>query len=366
MKRCLVFLLALSFLFLASCGSSGKSAQPSPDGTSHLQQQSGVQMRILSKPSRPSKPPSRIVMGWNAFGTTDTYIQQSSVSPVLNTVAPEWFSLDRSQLVANVVDPRYVDWAHSKGKQVWPLLGNRFDVDLTNYILSDKTKRTTVISTLRQLIVQNAIDGINVDFENIDIKNKQDYVTFIKELTAALRPNGRIVSVDVSRENPDPNWSGSFDRRALGQAADFIVMMGYDEDLGWGGKIGSVASIPWVEQGLQLLLKDVPASKVILAIPFYTRDWVTNLSTGQSYRIDMTASDLKQLIEEKGLVKKWDPKSKLNYVEYTENGEKHQIWVEDENSVKLRMDLVRKYKLKGVAAWVIGQEPPELWPILRK
>lgn len=302
-------------------------------------------------------------MGWNALGTTDTYIEQTSIATTLNVVSPGWFKLDADQLVISKVDPRYVTWAHDSGKQVWPLFGNRFDSDLTNTILSDPQKRQQVINTVSDSLIQNNIDGINIDFENIDIKNKADYVDFIRELKNTLQPHGILVSVDVSRENPDPFWSGSFDRRGLGKVADYIVLMGYDEDLGGGGHAGSVASLPWVEKGLQLLLNDVPASKVILGIPFYTRDWVTDLNTSKLHSTELALTDLERIIADKGLVKKWDPASKQNYVEYLEGNEKHQIWVEDENSVKLRLNLVENYNLKGTAAWCIGKETPDIWQV---
>ncbi|OPA78649.1 hypothetical protein BVG16_12360 [Paenibacillus selenitireducens] len=310
-----------------------------------------------------SKNANRIVMGWNAFGTTEKYIEQNSVSPSLNVVSPSWFRLNAEQLLQSEVDTRYISWAHDSGKQVWPLFGNRFDSELTNFILSNKKKSEKLIHLLRDILVKNDIDGINVDFENIDIINKQDYVAFIRQLQETLHPHGILVSVDVSRANPDPFWSGSFDRRGLGKVADYIIMMGYDEDLGGGGNIGSVSSLPWVEKGIQLLLQEVPARKTILGIPFYTRDWVTDLKTKKTSSNDLTLIEVEEIIAEKGLQKKWDPNTKQNYIEYTENDEKHQIWVEDDKSLKQRLDLVNKYKLKGTAAWFIGHEPPEVWQV---
>ena len=141
-------------------------------------------------------------------------------------------------------------------------------------------------------------------------------------------------------------------------------MMGYDEDLGGGGRVGSVASLPWVEEGIQLLSKDVPAGKVMLAIPFYTRDWITDLNSGILARTDLALAEAERIIADKGLVKKWDPIIKQNYVEYVVGNKKHQIWIEDQDSVKLRMDIINKYKLKGVAAWLLGQETPAIWQVI--
>ena len=171
------------------------------------------------------------------------YAQQLNHSN-LNVVSPRWYTLSNSgNFVSIAADTKYLKDAHSKGKKVWPLFGNKFDPVLTDLVLSNATKRQKLVSALKDSLVQTNSDGINVDFENIDPKNKQDFVRFVTELKKALQPHGIKVSVDVTRENMDPFWSGSLDRKALGKVADYIIMMGYDEH--WGGSpvAGSVASI---------------------------------------------------------------------------------------------------------------------------
>ncbi|RFU69196.1 LysM peptidoglycan-binding domain-containing protein [Bacillus sp. V59.32b] len=310
-----------------------------------------------------TKAQKRIVMGWNYNGTTDSYIQQLK-QPNLNVVSPRWYALNSTENAVSVsVDARYAQAVHAEGKQLWPLFGNKFDPALTDSVLSNPQKRLKVISTLRDSLVQTDSDGINVDFENINIKNKQDYVVFIGELKKALQPHGIIVSVDVSRENEDPFWSGSFDRKELGKIADYIVMMGYDEHWGGSPKAGSVASLPWTKEGIELLMKEVPSHKIILAVPFYTREWVTNLSTGKVTSHDRTMAQANQIISSKGLQKVWDQKTSQNYVEYTAGGEKHQIWLEDQKSIGLRMNLVKQNHLGGAAAWYIGSETADIWGV---
>ncbi|WP_445506146.1 glycosyl hydrolase family 18 protein [Niallia sp. 03190] len=220
----------------------------------------------------------------------------------LDVVSPRWFSLNSSENVVTVsANAKYVQAAHASGKQVWPLLGNKFDPVLTDSIISNPQKRQKLVSTLRDSLIQSNSDGINVDFENIDIKNKQDFVLFISELKTALKPSGIVVSVDVTRTNNDPFWSGSFDRKELGKIADYIIMMGYDEYWSGGTQSGSVATLPWVEEGIQLLMSDVPSHKIILGVPFFTREWVTNLSTNKVKSIDRTMTEVNQIIAANGL-----------------------------------------------------------------
>ncbi|WP_235753865.1 LysM peptidoglycan-binding domain-containing protein [Psychrobacillus sp. INOP01] len=317
----------------------------------------------INKSLLKQKNQQRIVMGWKYNGSSRNYAQQLNHSN-LNVVSPRWYTLSNTgNFVSITADTKYLKDAHSKGKKVWPLIGNKFDPVLTDSVLSNPAKRQKLVSTLKDSLVQTKSDGINVDFENINPKNKQDFVRFVTELKKALQPHGIKVSVDVTRENKDPFWSGSLDRKALGQVADYIIMMGYDEH--WGGSpvAGSVASMPWVKEGVELLTKDVPSHKIILAVPFYTREWVTNLTTKKVKSIDRTMSEVEQIISSKRLIKVWDQNTQQNYVEYTANREKHQIWVEDKQSIKLRINLANQFNLGGAAAWYIGSETPDIWNV---
>lgn len=309
------------------------------------------------------KNQERIIMGWKYNGNSQNYTQQLNHSN-LNVVSPRWYTLSSSgNFVSITVDTKYVKDAHSKGKKVWPLFGNKFDPILTDSVLNNSTKRQKLVATLKNSLVQTKSDGINVDFENIDPKNKQDFVLFITELKKALQPLNIKVSVDVTRENIDPFWSGSLDRKKLGEVADYIVMMGYEEH--WGGSQipGSVASFPWTKKGVELLMNDVPSNKIILGVPFYTREWVTNLTTKKVKSIDRTMSEVDGIISSKGLKKVWDQNTQQNYIEYSTNGEKHQIWMEDKQSIQLRINMVNDYKLGGIAAWYIGAETPDIWDV---
>lgn len=301
-----------------------------------------------------------MMMGWNYGGTTDTYIGQNR-SPNLKVVSPSWFVLDSQRVLSASIDARYVSAAHAQGKKVWPLLANRFDPVLTDVIIGNPQKRQQLVTALRDSLVKSKSDGINVDFENIDMKDKQNFVLFISELKQALQPYKILVSVDVTRENGDPFWSGSYDRHQLGMIADYIIMMGYDEHWDGDPTPGSVASLSWTAQGIQLLMKDVPAQKIMLAVPFYTREWITNQSTNKVTSYDRTMAEAEKIIANKGLHKVWDDKACQNYVEYTANGQKHQIWLEDNQSMQLRQNIVNQYHLGGIAAWYIGAETPAIW-----
>lgn len=311
-----------------------------------------------------------ILMGWNAFGTTNQYISQNQEPEKwgvnLNVVSPKWFTIDSNQEhLLSTVDPKYLSWAHSANKQVWPLLGNGSDPVLTNQIIGDESIRKQLVHSISEVMIANQIDGINIDFENMDIKNKQNFVDFVAELKSTLSSHNIIVSVDVSREVDDPYWSGCYDRAALGKIADYIIIMAYEEH--WSGsKIpGSVASIPWVENGIQSLLEKVPHNKVILAVPFYTRVWINDLYTGELTNENLSIKQMEEIIAFKQSKKQWDSQALQHFVTFTHQSTSQKIWVEDSSSMKLRRELVEKYNLAGLAFWRMGLETPDIWQALR-
>lgn len=312
------------------------------------------------------RPLKRYVLGWNAFGDRETFLAQNRASADLNAVSPRWFFLDSDKApLTSAPDAAYVAASHRQGQEVWPLFGNRFDSELTHAFLRSADQRKQAVSTIRSALLQTKADGINVDFENIQPDNKALFVAFIGELASALHPYGMKVTVDVTRTNPDPYWSGSLDRGALGKVADFLILMGYDEHYEGAPTAGSTSSLPWDREGVRLLLKEVPAQKVILGVPFYTRDWSTS-AAGSVVSEYLSAKDAAALVNRLGLGRTWDAAAEQNKVRYTASGVVHQIWLEDAASMKRRTALIPQYALRGSAAWYMGEETPDLWPAFAK
>lgn len=129
-----------------------------------------------------------------------------------------------------------------------------------------------MISQVAAYVKTYKLDGINVDFENVDPADREGLTAFVTSLTATLHALGAVVSVDVS---PDlgTDWTDAFDYAKLGAVSDYMVLMGYEEHWNGDPKAGSVASLPWVEKALDTMLSEVVRAKTILALPLYTRDW---------------------------------------------------------------------------------------------
>ena len=291
----------------------------------------------------------------------------------VNVVSPSFFYIDEDgDLRENVGEEgeNYIEWAHNNGYKVWPMLSNAEaateSLDITSNIMNSYEKRKELIEDIVNVCVKYKIDGINVDFENMKQEDKDMYSRFIIELTPRLKEIGLVTSVDVTAPDGGETWSLCFDRHVIGDVADYIVFMAYDQYGVSSTKAGTTAGYNWVELSLNKFLQteEIEPEKIILAIPLYTRVWTTD-SNGKVTSKTVDMKDINEVIPE-GTNKTWDDELKQNYVEYTEGGNKKQIWIEDIDSLKAKISLITQNKLAGVASWRKGMETEEVWKMLKE
>jgi spore germination protein YaaH len=156
-------------------------------------------------------------------------------------------------------------------------------------------------------------------------------------------------------------------RKGVGAATDYIVLMGYDQRGAWSSQAGSIAEVSWVEENINSLIEDskIPSNKIILGIPFYTRLWTENTSTQKLTTKVYTMKNCEEFIQKYKLNPVWDEDAGQNYVEYTEGDLKYKLWIEDANSVKKRVELISKYNLAGITGWRKGFETSDIWKVIK-
>ena len=141
-----------------------------------------------------------------------------------------------------------------------------------------------------------------------------------------------------------------------------MSIMGYDEHFAGSSEAGSVASIDFVEEGIQKTVDQVPAKKVINAVPFYTRIWETTGSSISSQAVGMEMAQ--EYVSAHGIVTEWNEAVCQNYGEYTSGDTLFQVWLEDEDSIRVKLNIMEKYGIGGVASWRLGFEKPEIWDVI--
>lgn len=226
-------------------------------------------------------------------------------------------------------------------------------------LLSSTTTRARLIDGLMNQVLTYGIDGINVDFEQISMDCGEHYIEFIRELSIPCRANGIVLSVD----NYVPTgYTDHYDRKEQGVVADYVIIMGYDEHYAGSPQAGSVASINFVEEGIAKTVDQVPANKVINAVPFYTRIWETKDGQLSSQAVGMDMAE--DYVSLHNMPVEWNEETCQNYAENTEAGSLLQVWLEDERSIEVKLNIMEKYQIGGVASWRLGFEKPEIWDVI--
>ena len=299
---------------------------------------------------------SKICLGWHSIGGVagnDTLYSMVSGTKGMNVIAPTWFSMtDENGAFRSFATAGYVTTAHQMGLQVWGVLDN-FNYANENGIsistlnmLSSTTARQNLVKNVTDTAVGLGLDGINVDFEQLSSDCGPHYVEFLRELSIECRNKGLVLSID----NYVPfNFNDYYRLDIQGEVADYVIIMGYDEHWHGSKDPGSVASISYVSDGLDRTLQEVPANKVVNALPFYTILWKTEGTDVTDEYITMRNEA--DFMSKAGVSAEWDEVTCQNYAEWTSGSVNYQIWLEDAESIAVKLNMMTTKNIGGVAVW---------------
>lgn len=296
----------------------------------------------------------------NRTANADGLTSLAANANVLTHVSPCWLIVEdaKGALVAEV-DPALVAFCRESGLLLVPRLEQKnFSRALVHAFLRDPKARARLVGQLVPWLLATGCHGVNLDFEYVPAADRNRLTNFVRELSAALRPHGLLLTMAVPakmQENVKSSWSGAFDYAALGRACDLIILMAYDEHYG-GGPAGPVASLPFVERVLSYATKTITRNKVLLGMPFYARDWPAD-GKGKA----RTARDALALAEISGAEVKWDERARSPWFQYLENGVTRTVWFEDFRSIAAKVLAADRTRIGGLSIWRLGNEDPAFW-----
>ena len=291
----------------------------------------------------------------------------------INVVSPAFFYLDTNgDLKENIGDSgkAYIKWAKNNGYKIWPMVSNGVaankSLNITSNIMNDYEKRKKLIESIVNKCVEYELDGINIDFENMKSEDKDMYSRFIIELEPRLKEIGMVLSVDVTAPDGGDTWSMCFDRHVIGNVADYTIFMAYDQNGSSSTKPGTTAGYNWVKLNLVKFLQteEINPNKLILAVPLYTRIWTTNsdgkVISNNSLSIKNTEAEIPD-----GITKQWNDELKQNYVTFSSGNNTKQIWIEDIDSLKAKISLMKENNLAGIASWEANMAYDDIWTMFK-
>lgn len=306
----------------------------------------------------------KVNLVWHSIAGTagnTTLADRLGKTKSVNVVGPTWFSvLSESGSMDIRASQDYVDHVHEQGMQVWAVLDNFNGPNgVQESFMASGESRAAVIDKVVGTAKDMGIEGINADIEGVSEVNGDHYIEFIRELSIACRREGLIFSVD----NYVPyNFNDYYRLDEQGVFADYVVIMGYDEHYAGSTEAGSVASLDYVTYGIEEALQEVPAEKLVNAIPFYTRIWKTTAEGLGSEAYGM--SEIQQFIANHNMKVEWNGMTGQNYAEAADDEATYQIWIEDAESIEAKLKVMESHAVAGVAEWCLGMETEDVWDVI--
>lgn len=280
----------------------------------------------------------------------------------VNVLSPTWFSLDDDFSIIDRSNRDYVRTANNYGMEVWAMFDNNYEERLTENALYSSSNRQKIIEEVFKLSKRAGIQGINIDFENINVETRENFTQFVRELYPIFNEEGIIVSVDVTPRIFSEVEKEPYDRKALADAVDYVMLMAYDQHWASSPEAGSVAEYSWVENNMNVLFRSIPMEKFVLGMPLYTRIWfdIGGNVTSQSVSMEMA----NEYIRENNINLEWDDEAKQKVGKKEIGDTLVSIWLEDGESLGWKASLATKYGMAGVGSWRKGFETPDVWRVI--
>ena len=306
----------------------------------------------------------KVSLVWDYYEPTEMAPDREGTIDGVNVVSPSFYQINADGTVDKNVSREYIEWAHFNNYKVWPTISNvqLNNIDAMSQILSSYESRENAIENIIKALTENNVDGINIDFENMYKEDKDKFSRFIIELKPRLRDIGMNLCVDVTEPDGSDTWSLCYNRNVIGNVADYIVFVAYDQYNSSSKTSGPNASYSWVETNIKKFIEQevVAPNKIVLANAFYTRLWQERDGEIANNVINMNEVNIPD-----GVQKVWNNDAKQYYIEYSKDNYNYKMWIEDQESISNKLDLVKKYNLAGAGFWEKDREINTIWPIIK-
>lgn len=314
--------------------------------------------------AKPPAPISRSVAGWLPYWYQASGFASVQAYPeVFDQLSPFWYRLESNGAIEKfpfAEDPEIIAFVRNKGIRLIPLISNEFNQELISNVINNLELRTQHIRNLVNLVQSKNYDGIDLNYENLRREDRDIFSSFVREASQAFRAIQKMLVVTVHGKTTDEgDWYGAaaHDYQAIGQAADLVRVMAYDYS--WNGSNpGPIAPAVWVDQVLAYAVSRIPLQKVVLGLPTYGYDWSGGKGQGVTYKRAV------EIAQQQGVEITQDPLNGPHYM-YTVDNVNHEVWFSNALSTGTLLDLVNRYNIYGIVFWHLGDEDPNIYPVIK-
>ncbi|WP_432361308.1 glycosyl hydrolase family 18 protein [Sporosarcina sp. UB5] len=238
--------------------------------------------------------------------------------------------------------------------------------DLANTILSSKELQEKVITNVLAVMKEKGYKGLNIDFENVYPRDRENYNQFLQLAVDRLHPQGYFVSSALAPKTSSDQKGllvEAHDYEAHGRIVDFVVLMTYE----WGYRKGpaqAISPLDEIKKVLDYAVTVIPRDKIFFGFQIYARDWVLPFVQGSEAETFSQQEAVRRAIQHQVAIQ-YDPVAQSPFFRYVDDqGRTHEVWFEDARSAQAKFDVVKEYNLRGISYWVLGYPYPQNWLLL--
>jgi spore germination protein YaaH len=330
----------------------------------------GLALALLLAPLLPPAVPARAVstVRWGYYVTYATSSLATLRAQVdhFTHISPWYFQLRDDGTLSATEQPATTALLRSRNVKVLPMVKNTARYEAFRAMLDTPEKLAAVVETVAGIALRPEYDGVHVDFEAISGEDRPLLTEFMKQLSARVRPTGKLVTQAVVAKTRDvtTGWSGAYDYAELGKYNDLIVIMAYDFSYP-EGEPGPVAPVDWVRRVAAYASASFGPGTTVLGLPLYGYDWVIN-KTPRDKATSVSFNGALELLARHGGERGYDEVSQSEWGRYRAGDEEHEIWFESARSLRAKLAVMQARGLAGVALWRLGHEDPAVWAVLKE
>lgn len=244
----------------------------------------------------------------------------------------------------------------------------RFNNQLIHALINNQTAVNRLIEQLLKTMGEKGYSGVDIDFEFILAEDREIFSDFVWRVANSMRANGYHTSVALapktSAEQRGLLYEGK-DYRALGEAADHVLLMTYE----WGYTYGppmAVAPLNQVRRVVEYAVTEIPVEKIDLGIPNYGYNWPLPFEAGVTAATTIGNIQAVRIAIGQGVPIEFDMLSASPFFLYRADEIEHEVWFEDVRSLQQKFELIEEYGLGGCGYWQIMSLFRANWLLLEK
>lgn len=321
--------------------------------------------KVEAVTQKPYKVAAWMPTNWDVEDAFEAFNNNLDVYDILS---PFWFSanMDGSlEAKGGARDQDLINKAHDNNILVIPSITNNYSTEKSSALLKSPASILNHIDIIVREVVDNNYDGIDIDYENVSKKEKEQYTFFMKNLSHQLHENDKLLSITSQPKLSDHytwNGPGAIDWDVVGEVADYLRIMNYDYSRP-NTPPGPVAPKEWLRKSMQYALEHVPREKILGGVPFYGYDWALTESGETS---GIVWDGVQNTLEKYGMEIFWDEEAGESWYEYSDEVGPRKAYFNDARSIEEKLKVINEEDVGGITIWRLGSEDPAIFDMIRK